>query len=203
MKSGLFTLAVIASSAAAVSVGDWNGTVKTDPMTDDQTIVLETYNAGDLAGALFLGTDIPVFTVLFTDGSNVPIIALQYTSYIGISGRTSTCMIRVDENPAVEYPTIIGNDSESFLIAIGTDNQTRDFFASLLRGNQVMIRFQPAGHSQVTSTFSLSGITGVSSSMGIDVDQYLQTADPESTSTRQQEALEGLHDAYPGVWTSQ
>ncbi len=202
MRPGLLLLVSVVSSAAAVSVGDWNGSIKTDPMTDDQTIVLETYNAGDFMGALFLGTDIPVFTVLFTEGSDVPIIALQYTSYIGMSGRTSTCMIRVDENPAVEYPTIIGNDSESFLIAIGSDDEIKEFFASLLRGNQVMIRFQPAGQSQVTSTFSLSGITGVTSSMGIDVDQYLQ-ADQDSSSSTQQEALEGLHDAYPGAWSSQ
>ena len=178
MKWILLTM-ILAASSVAVTVADWSGRINVDAMTDAETIVISTYDAVALLGTLFLGTDLPPeFMVVFQEGDNVPIIGVSYSKYIG-STRSSNCLARIDDEPAVEYQVAI--EGEKIMLIIGS-NESKEFFANLLRGNELMIRFRPAGQAQITTSFSLSGITGVSRALGIDVDYYLGLAEQQTSS---------------------
>jgi len=172
MKTILANLFIV-SVSLAVSHGEWSGQVTTDRMTDEQIITMSTFNSADLLDAFFFGSSIPEFFVAFNEGDDSPLIGVHFNKYIGLGNSQSTCLIRIDDNPAEEYPVVIDPSGQMIGIAIGTDREVKEFFAELLRGNEFLIRFSPAGQGQVTTSFSLSGITAVSRELGIDVDYYL------------------------------
>jgi len=118
--------------------------------------------------------------VIFPEGSRVPIIGMNYNRYIGFNSNNLSCMIRIDDNPAEEYPVLIDDAHEGIYIAIGNDLETQEFFAEMLMGYEVIIRFAPPGQAQVTHTFSLSGITAVSRELGVDVDYYISLGEEET-----------------------
>lgn len=157
----------------AVSSGEWSGRVTTDRMTDERLITMSTFNSADLLDAFFFGSSVPEFFVAFNENDNSPLIGIHYNKYVGVGNSQSTCLIRIDDNPAEEYPVVIDPSGKMIGIGIGTDREIEEFFADLLRGNEFLIRFSPAGQGQVTTSFSLSGITAVSRELGIDVDYYL------------------------------
>jgi len=172
-----------ASVCLAVSSGDWSGEIRTDPMTDEQMVMMSTYNTADLLDAFFFGSAVPEFFLVFNEGDDSPLIGVDFNKYIGFGGRESTCLIRIDDAPAQEYPVVIDNSSQMIGIYIGEDTHVREFYADLLRGGQFLIRFTPAGQAQVTTEFSLSGITAVSRELGIDVDYYLNLGIPNPASS--------------------
>lgn len=174
-------------SVGAENVDDWYGGNFVDSMTDEESIVLITYNSDDLFEAswdLLMGsdTDAPYLIIVFDDGSNVPLIGVGFEAFIGSVGGNHICLTRIDDNPAVNYDARIESGSESIIFSIGTDHETKEFFADLLRGNEFQVRFRPSGQSQITLSFSLSGITGLSRELGIDVDHYLSLSDETSDS---------------------
>lgn len=164
---------IYASTSFAITVGDWSGKINVDSMTDKEIIVMSTYNAVDLLGALLLGDhEIPELIVLFPEGNDVPLIGVSFNKYVGIGGRYSTCLIRLDDNPTEEYQVIIDESNEGIFVSLGTDNETKEFFANMLQSNEFQIRFTPTGRSRETITFSLAGIYSLSSQLGIDVNHY-------------------------------
>lgn len=173
---------VLTTTSLAVSVGDWSGEIQTDPMTDNRSIVMSTHNTIDLLGAFFLGTNLPEFFVIISEEEGIPVIGVSFDRYVGTGGSQSTCMVRIDDAPVEEYQVVIGNSNKKIGLYIGSDAETKLFFANLLRGSEILIRFRPAGQSQVTVSFSLSGIAGVSRELGIDVDQYLARTDFSNSS---------------------
>ena len=178
---------ILAASSVAVNVGDWSGEINVDTMTDAKTVVMSTYDAVALLGTLLLGTDVPPeFMVVFSEGDDVPLIGIDFSKYIGSSGY-STCLVRIDDKPAVEYQVAI--EDGKMLFIIGSYFETKEFFANLLRGNEFLIRFRPAGQSQINTSFSLSGITGLAGQLGIDVDYYLNLAEPQTLRYRQPEPV--------------
>jgi len=183
MRSLLLGVVLITTSFA-ISVDDWVGEIQTDQMTDDRAIVMSTFNAIDLLGALLLDTDVPEFFIIMREEQGIPIFGVSFNRYIGLGGSQSTCIVRIDNAPAKEYTVVIDNSSRKMGLYFGSDAESKLFFANLLRGSEILIRFRPAGQSLETVSFSLSGISGVSRQLGIDVDQYLARTDFLSASIR-------------------
>ena len=164
---------VITSFSIAISYGEWTGQVNIDPMTDERIITMSTFNTADLVDAFFFGSAIPELIILFPENDKSPLIVVDYNKFVGISGRESTCSVRIDDNLAQEYPVVVDQSSEMIGLYIGPDSDVEEFFKDLLNGSELLFRFSPTGQAPVTTSFSLSGITAVSRYLGIDVEYYL------------------------------
>lgn len=157
------------------SHGDWNGYVTTDAITDVSCIYLMTRGVGSWASG-FSGS--PYLFLMFSSDKDSPGVMVDWGAYVGSSSSMS-CITRLDDMSSVTYSLYPVSGGEKTVLNIGSVQATNEFYARLLAGSEFIVRFTPPGQSQLTMTFSLSGLTAISLEAGIDVDQYSSLLDAQ------------------------
>jgi len=163
----LVVLVFLSAFALATTVGDWYGYTDEDDFTDEETTYMMVRGVGGWAAG-FDGD--PYLLVMFLENDDTPYICIDFNGPIGY-GSPTTCLTRLDDNEAQSI-RVSGND-EILMFDTGSALANKQFFASLLDGNEFVIRYDAAAQPQVTLTFSLSGITGLANELGVDTEYYL------------------------------
>jgi hypothetical protein len=146
--------------------GSWDGYSDTDAITDETTIYLMTRGTGAYG---FDGS--PYLFVMFGEDMDVHGMMVDWGAFVGTSSFMS-CITRIDDADAVTYTLSPISGGEKTLFYTGSIQANKEMFAQLLAGSEFIVRFTPAGQSQVTVTFSLSGLTAIALEAGVDVEYY-------------------------------